>query len=59
MREGMDFPMAGVAVMVKRNRSGTIEQAKIVLGAVGPSPIEVPKAAPEAFMPDITTAWLQ
>jgi CO/xanthine dehydrogenase FAD-binding subunit len=37
--------MAGVAVRVKRNRSGTIEQAKVVLGAVGSSPIEVPKAA--------------
>jgi CO/xanthine dehydrogenase FAD-binding subunit len=41
----MDFPMAGAAVMVKKNRSGIIEQAKIVLGAVGPSPTEVPKAA--------------
>ncbi len=45
VREGMDFPMAGVAVMVKRNRSGTIEQAKMVLGAVGSSPTEVSKAA--------------
>ena len=45
VREGMDFPMAGVAVMVKRNRSGTIEQARLVLGAVGSSPIEVSKAA--------------
>jgi 4-hydroxybenzoyl-CoA reductase subunit beta len=45
VREGMDFPMAGAAVMVKRNRSGIIEKAKIVLGAVGPSPTEVPKAA--------------
>ena len=45
VREGMDFPMAGVAVMVKTNRSGTIEKAKVVLGAVGSSPIEVPKAA--------------
>ena len=45
VRDGMDFPMAGVAVMAKRNRSGTIEQVKIVLGAVGPSPTEVPKAA--------------
>ena len=45
VREGMDFPMAGVAVMVKKNQDGTIEQAKIVLGAVGPSPTEVPKAA--------------
>jgi CO/xanthine dehydrogenase FAD-binding subunit len=37
--------MAGVAVMVRRTPSGTIEQAKLVLGAVGSSPIEVPKAA--------------
>ena len=45
VREGIDFPMAGVAVMVVRNRSGAIEQAKVVLGAVGSSPVEVPKAA--------------
>ncbi len=45
VREGMDFPMAGVAVQVKRNQDATIEQAKVVLGAVGSSPIEVPKAA--------------
>ena len=45
VREGMDFPMAGVAVMVKRIPNGTIEQAKVVLGAVGSSPAEVPKAA--------------
>lgn len=45
VREGMDFPMAGVAVMVKRTPNGTIEQAKVVLGAVGSSPAEVPKAA--------------
>jgi 4-hydroxybenzoyl-CoA reductase subunit beta len=45
VREGMDFPMAGVAVMVKRTRSGTIEKAKVALGAVGPSPTEVPNAA--------------
>jgi 4-hydroxybenzoyl-CoA reductase subunit beta len=45
VRESMDFPMAGAAVMVRKNRSGMIEKAKIVLGAVGPSPIELPKAA--------------
>jgi 4-hydroxybenzoyl-CoA reductase subunit beta len=45
VREGMEFPMAGVAVRVKRIPSGAIEQAKVVLGAVGCSPIEVPKAA--------------
>jgi 4-hydroxybenzoyl-CoA reductase subunit beta len=45
VREGMDFPMAGVAVRIKRIPSGTIEQAKVVLGAVGSSPVEVPEAA--------------
>jgi 4-hydroxybenzoyl-CoA reductase subunit beta len=45
VREGMDFPMAGVAVMVKRNPSGAIEQAKVVLGAVGSSPTEVSNAS--------------
>jgi 4-hydroxybenzoyl-CoA reductase subunit beta len=44
VREGMDFPMAGVAVMVKKTSSGTIEQAKLVLGAVGSSPIEMSNA---------------
>ena len=45
VREGMDFPMAGVAVMVKRNRTGAIERAKLVVGAVGSSPTEADKAA--------------
>jgi CO/xanthine dehydrogenase FAD-binding subunit len=44
VREGMDFSMAGVAIMVKRGPSGTIEQAKMVLGAVGSSPTEVSNA---------------
>ncbi len=44
IREGMDFPVAGVALMVKKGHNGTIEQLKMVLGAVGSSPIEVPKA---------------
>jgi len=45
IREGMDFPMAGAALMIKRTPSGTIEKAKLVLGAVGSSSVEVPKAA--------------
>jgi 4-hydroxybenzoyl-CoA reductase subunit beta len=45
VREGMDFPMAVVAVMVKRNQTGVIEQARLVLGAVGSSPIVVSNAA--------------
>ncbi len=45
VREGMEFPMAGVAVRIKRGENGTIEQIKIVLGAVGTAPIEVTKAS--------------
>ncbi|MGQ9637240.1 MAG: FAD binding domain-containing protein [Thermodesulfobacteriota bacterium] len=45
VREGMEFPMAGVAVKIKRKGDGTIEKAKVVLGAVGTAPIEVPKAS--------------
>lgn len=48
IREGMEFPMAGVAVKVKRKGDGTIEQLKMVLGGVGTAPIEVPEAS--AFM---------
>jgi 4-hydroxybenzoyl-CoA reductase subunit beta len=44
VRDGMDFPVAGVAVMVKRTPSGAIEQVKMVLGAVGSSPTEVSNA---------------
>lgn len=45
IREGMEFPMAGVAVSIKRGEKSKIEQIKIVLGAVGTAPIEVPKAS--------------
>lgn len=41
VREGMDFPMAAVAAMVKKDPDGRIEQARSILGAVGSSPIEV------------------
>lgn len=46
VREGMEFPMVGVAVMVKKEIHGKIEQAKLVLGAIGSSPIEVSHAKP-------------
>jgi len=44
VREGMDFPLVGVAVIVKKDREGKIQKAKMVLGAVGSSPIEVSAA---------------
>lgn len=41
IREGMDFPLASVAVRLVRREDGTISDMKIVLGAVGTSPIEL------------------
>lgn len=41
VREGMDFPMAGVAVTVEKDEEGNVKQIKSILGAVGTSPIEV------------------
>lgn len=45
VREGMDYPLAGTAVVVKTDRGGKIERVKMVLGGVGSSPTEVVKAA--------------
>lgn len=45
VREGMDFPMAGVALVARKGPNGTLEESKIVLGAVGSSPIEISKAS--------------
>jgi 4-hydroxybenzoyl-CoA reductase subunit beta len=45
VREGMDFPLAGVAVMAEMEGSGRIVKAKVVVGAVGPSPREISAAA--------------
>jgi len=45
VREGMDYPLAGAAAVVKTDRAGRIEQVKMVLGGVGSSPTEVVTAA--------------
>lgn len=46
-RGAFDFPVLGVAAFIERSKSGTVEQAKIVLGGIAPSPIEIPEAAHE------------
>jgi 4-hydroxybenzoyl-CoA reductase subunit beta len=43
-RGSFDFPILGVAVAVKFARDGTIEAARIALGAVASRPFLVPKA---------------
>ena len=49
IRKAIDFPLVGVAVQIARNgRGDTCDQAKIILNAVGPGPVEVFEA--EAFL---------
>ncbi len=45
VREGMDFPLAGVAVSLNVEGNGTVSQAKIILSAVGSAPVEIAEAA--------------
>ena len=44
LRNGMDFPLAGVAIMIDR-RAGKIEALNICLTGVSSSPVVVPKAS--------------
>jgi 4-hydroxybenzoyl-CoA reductase subunit beta len=43
-RGSIDFPVVGVAVAVKRDASGVVEDARIVLGAVHTHPVEAADA---------------
>ncbi len=44
-RGSFDFPILGVAAALRRAPDGTIEDARIVLGAVASYPVEAPEAA--------------
>jgi 4-hydroxybenzoyl-CoA reductase subunit beta len=44
-RGSFDFPVLGVAVAIKRHRSGTVDEARVVLGAVASRPVMVRKAS--------------
>lgn len=44
-RGSFDFPMLGVAVAVRQRTDGTIEEARITLGAVASHPVEATGAA--------------
>jgi len=44
-RGSFDFPILGVAAAVKQSADGTVEDARIVLGAVSSHPLPAPKAA--------------
>jgi 4-hydroxybenzoyl-CoA reductase subunit beta len=44
-RGAFDFPVLGVAAWVQRDQAGVVKAAKLVLGGIAPSPLEVPDAA--------------
>jgi 4-hydroxybenzoyl-CoA reductase subunit beta len=48
-RGAFDFPVLGVAAWLELDKSGTVTDAKLVLGGIAPSPIEV-VAAREALI---------
>jgi 4-hydroxybenzoyl-CoA reductase subunit beta len=45
MRNAIDFPLAGVAIMIESGPDGICRDAGLVLGAVAPKPLEVEGAA--------------
>jgi 4-hydroxybenzoyl-CoA reductase subunit beta len=46
-RGAFDFPVLGVAAWVQLDQAGEVKAAKLVLGGIAPSPIEVSEAAQE------------
>ena len=46
-RGAFDFPVLGVAAFVETAKSGTVQQARVVLGGIAPAPVEVHEAAQE------------
>jgi len=46
-RGAFDFPVLGVAAFVKTAESGKVQEARVVLGGIAPSPVEIHEAAQE------------
>ena len=44
-RGAFDFPVLGVAAWVQMDQAGAVKAARLVLGGIAPSPLEVPDAA--------------
>ena len=43
-RGAFDFPVLGVAAFIKSNGSGAVNEARIVLGGIAPSPLQIMEA---------------
>ena len=44
VRSSVDYPLLSVAVSFTCNKKGRVEDAQVVLGAVGPAPLPIPEA---------------
>jgi 4-hydroxybenzoyl-CoA reductase subunit beta len=44
-RGAFDFPVLGVAAWIDLDHAGTVREARLVLGAIAPSPVQVKEAA--------------
>jgi 4-hydroxybenzoyl-CoA reductase subunit beta len=53
-RGAFDFPVLGVASFAEVNKSGIVEDARIVLGGIAPSPILIPEAGQQLIGGDLT-----
>lgn len=45
LRDSFDFPILGVAVVVRLDGEGLCQDARVILNAVAPRPLDVPEAA--------------
>jgi 4-hydroxybenzoyl-CoA reductase subunit beta len=53
-RGAFDFPVLGVASFAEVNKAGVVEQARIVLGGIAPSPVLIPEAGQQLIGSDLT-----
>ncbi len=58
-RDTYDFPVLGVAARIKTAADGTVTEASLVLGAVSPSPMEVPEAVAKLVGRPLTDESIQ
>jgi len=60
LRETIDFPLLGVSVFLRlEKRDGRCKDIRVVLGAVGPSPLVVEEAAPLMHEKEITPKLIE
>ena len=58
-RGAFDFPVLGVAAWAKFDAMGKVAEAKLVLGGIAPSPIEVKEAAQKLIGQDLNEEQIQ